>query len=56
MDTKEVLLLLSLIIAVLKDLVQWIQGNPVPDPVLDHLQVSGLTPEGIAAVARWFVI
>jgi hypothetical protein len=43
MDTKEVLLLLGLVIEVLKDLVAWLGG------------LSQESPPDIAAVAGWLV-
>jgi hypothetical protein len=45
MDTKEVLLLLGLIIEVLKDLVTWLSNLGSVDPPL----------ENIAVMADWFV-
>lgn len=48
MDTKEVLLLLGLIIEVLKDLVTWVQGLSGQS---DVPSVSGV----VAGFASWFV-
>jgi hypothetical protein len=48
MDTKEVLLLLGLIIEILRDLVTWIQGQ-FSDPGIPGVG------EGVAAIASWFV-
>jgi hypothetical protein len=48
MDTKEVLLLLGLMIEILRDLVTWIQGQ-FPDPGVPGIK------DGVAAIASWFV-